>query len=80
LDQAISIPQSRGLQHGREGAELKVFQECHGRWGKQFRVRAGGTYRTFESCAVCGQRKTEEFTYDEIRPLLPAEWWQGFPP
>jgi hypothetical protein len=69
----------RGVHSGREGAELRVFQECHGKWGKQFRVRAGGRYRTFECCEVCGQQKTEEFLYDEIRPLLPAEWWHGVP-
>ena|SRR3989442_14743015 len=69
----------RGLHHGTKGAELKVFQACCGRWGKQFRVRAGGQYRTFERCEVCHQQKTAEFWYDEIRPLLPAEWWQGVP-
>ncbi len=69
----------REQHHGTMGAELKVFMACCDRWGKQFRVRAGGRYRTFERCAVCHRPKTEEFWYDEIRPLLPAEWWQWKP-
>ncbi len=75
LDQAI-IALGR-VRRVRDGSELRVFQSCHNRWGKQFRVRAGGKYYTFECCAVCGQRKTEEFWYDELRPLLPAEWWDS---
>src|SRR5438445_12738896 len=72
---AVALRRTEGLQQDPRGAELKVFQACHNKWGKQFRGRGGSSY-TFERCQVCGQRKTERFFYDEIRPLLPAEWWQ----
>jgi hypothetical protein len=79
FDYAVHTTRGIPAPHGREGNELKVWQACCGRWGKQFRVRAGGQYRTFEQCEVCHQPKTAVFFYDEIRPLLPAEWWQEGP-
>src|SRR2546427_13284264 len=42
LDQAI-IALGR-VRRVRDGSELRVFQSCHNKWGKQFRVRAGGKY------------------------------------
>jgi len=75
FNQAVNV-QHEFFHFGRKGGELRVFQACCGKWGLQFGVRAGGKYYTFEACPVCHQRKTEVFLYDEIRPLLPAEWWQ----
>jgi len=31
-------------------------------------------YYTPGECSICHRRKTERFTYAELRPLLPAEW------
>jgi hypothetical protein len=54
--------------------KLIVRLLCCGRWGKPFRARGG--YWTPGECAVCHRRKTERFTFVELKPLLPAEWWQ----
>ncbi len=63
------------LQHLRlQAAKLMVYLRCCGRWGQAFRARSG--YYTFGECAVCHRRKTEVFTFSELKPLLPAEWWQ----
>src|SRR6266567_7333702 len=67
------------LQHLRlQVAKLMVYLLCCGRWGQPFRAR--GYFYSFGRCPVCHRRKTEVFTYTELKPLLPAEWWQGFPP
>ncbi len=71
-------PGSDYSQHLRlQAAKLIVRLLCCGRWGHAFRAR--GHYFTPGRCPVCHQRKTERFTYTELKPLLPAEWWQGFP-
>src|SRR6266567_2550892 len=62
-----------------EGAQLLVYLICCGKLGTQFRVR-NSRYYTPACCPVCRRRKTEVFFYRDIRPLLPAEWWQGSPP
>jgi len=77
LDSAISVPLAAGLrQHGRKGVELKVYLICCSKLGTQFRVGGGGRYYTLYGCPVCYREKKEEFWYDDLRPLLPAEWWQ----
>jgi len=57
-----------------QAAKLIVYLKCCGQWGEAFRAR--GNYYSFGRCPVCHRRKTEEFTYVELKPLLPAEWWQ----
>jgi hypothetical protein len=57
--------------------KLIVRLLCCGRWGQPFRARGG--YYTPGECAMCHRRKTERFRYAELKPLLPAEWWQVLP-
>ena len=58
-------------------AKLMVYLLCCGRWGQPFRARSH--FYSVGRCPVCHRRKTERFTYTELRPLLPAEWWQEVP-
>src|SRR5437870_5653419 len=59
-----------------EGAQLLVYLICCGKLGTQFRVR-NSRYFTDKRCPVCRRQKTEVFFFRDIKPLLPAEWWQG---
>src|SRR5262245_14216623 len=66
------------LQHFRlRAAKLVVRRKCCGRWGQQFRHRGG--YYTPGWCSVCGRQKDERFTFLELQPLLPPEWFQEQP-
>src|SRR5262245_35624845 len=77
LDSAVMLGRRFARQnYGRKGAELKVWLLCHGKMGKQFRVRGDGRYYSFDPCPVCHREKKEEFWYDVIRQKLPPEWWQ----
>src|SRR5262245_6315651 len=60
------------LQRFRAALVIVRRHSC-GRWGHEFRMR--GEYYSTETCPVCRRKKTATFTYAELKPLLPPEWF-----